>query len=105
MVHDGAYGRWSVDDKDIAEVLAYRGGITCTALCTALVALSATTDVVNLPAAATDAACGIGAASFGVSLVLVHMYVGFIKRAIQVRCALSFLGPLPLAQPELSVAL
>jgi uncharacterized integral membrane protein len=81
------FGEWSVDDKDIAEVLAYRGGIVGTAACTAILTLSMVTDVPELPAAWMNAACIVGAMSFGTSLALIHMYVTSIKLVIQVRAA------------------
>jgi uncharacterized integral membrane protein len=78
------YRQWQVDDRDITEVLAYRGGIAGTAAATALVSASMLTDAVELPPAALDVACAAGTLSMGVSLVLVHMYVAQIKRTIQV---------------------
>lgn len=84
-VHDGMYKQWQVDDRDIAEVLAYRAGIAGTAIATVLVALSANTSLIDLPPPAINAACACGALSLGMSLYLVHMYVTAIKRVIQVR--------------------
>jgi uncharacterized integral membrane protein len=87
-VHQGMYKKWQIDDRDVFEVLAYRGGIVGTAVCTALVGQSLAAHLIPLPTAALNASCAIGALSFGTSLYLVHMYVAEIKRTIQA-CILS----------------
>lgn len=73
-----------MQDSDIAEVLAYRGGIAITAACTAAVTLGMVTNVVEVPAVWYNAACIVGGISFGVSLLLIHMYVAELKLMFQV---------------------
>jgi uncharacterized integral membrane protein len=86
------YGDWKVTDRDISEVLIYRGGVVGTAVCTLLVTTATATDFLDLSPATIDALCVAGALSFGASLALIHMYVTEIKRVIQLLFVAGVIG-------------
>ena len=86
------YRAWRVEDGDIAEVLAYRGGISVAALCAAYVTAAMALDLPGVPAWSLDAACATGTVALGASLVLIHMYVSEIKRVIQALFVTGALG-------------
>jgi uncharacterized integral membrane protein len=86
------YGNWSVTDRDISEVLVYRGGIVGSAACTLFVTAALATDVLDLTPQTIDAVCVTGALFFGSSLALIHMYVTDIKRVIQLLFVAGVLG-------------
>jgi len=88
-VYDGAYGPWTVEPADVAEVLAYRAGLVGASLALAGGALSAQPALApGLAAwaavhpAASNAAVVAGAVALGSSLGLLHLYVAPLKKAL-----------------------
>lgn len=93
-VYQGMFGNWSVDELDIKEVYGYRAGISVAALsaiavCGTMLAGGAE----SVPPSALNTLCVAGASGFGLSLVLIHIYVTEIKRTIQVRTSLELGRP------------
>jgi len=84
----GMYGPWSVEDEDRLEVMLYRAGLNGAALSAA--GLSTTYLLPGSPVAAAlaspaaqDAVALGGAASMGLALWLIHVYVTPLKRFVQ----------------------
>jgi uncharacterized integral membrane protein len=86
VVYQGAYGPWSVEPADIAEVRAYRAGLAVAAGAGAAAVGCATLPSLQAWAAtqpdAVNAACGAGLAGFGLSLSLLHLYVAPLKKVL-----------------------
>lgn len=93
-VYNGRYGPWSVEQEDFIEVWSYRGSLSvaASALVLGTVALLAG-DSAPLEGltANLNAISIVGAAAFGVSLQLIHIYISELKRALQV-CTLHTYG-------------
>ncbi|XP_022727105.1 uncharacterized protein LOC111283021 isoform X1 [Durio zibethinus] len=106
-VYQGAFGPWTVDPKDVREVVLYRSGLV-TAASSFVIAASAAflpdnfafKEIIeqNLNLFYLIAAGGLG-----LSLYLIHIYVTEIKRTLQALWALGVVGSLAtyvtLAQP------
>ena len=92
--YPGLYCDWSVTPTDVAEVWAYR-------VCLSIVAIAvlACSSVVFVPDAPVNlnAAYFTGATSLGVALVLIHMYVDPIKKAMQAMWIAGFVGSVGIA--------
>eukprot|EP00887_Chlorella_sp_A99_P004158 scaffold23.g4158.t1 len=102
----GVYGTWEITDADVAEVVAYRAGLTVAASAFAAGTLGALLPA-DAPLAAAlaargDALAAAGAAGLGLSLALIHIYVDPLKKALQALAAAGAAGGayLALTQPE-----
>ncbi|ERN06136.1 uncharacterized protein LOC18434326 [Amborella trichopoda] len=108
QVYQGVYGPWTVDSSDIREVLLYRSGLVATAVSFVIAASPAFlpdgTFLNDIVLQNADIIYAIGAGGLGLSLILIHIYVTPIKRALQVFWALGILGSLgaylSLSQPS-----
>ncbi|KAL2608190.1 hypothetical protein R1flu_026763 [Riccia fluitans] len=100
-VYRGMYGNWSVDSTDVREVLLYRSGLVTSAAAFVTVASSAFLPEGNPLKSAIqgvyDPLYALGAGGLGLSLVLIHIYVTPIKRALQLLWAVGVLGSVALA--------
>ncbi|TKY75547.1 hypothetical protein E2542_SST04315 [Spatholobus suberectus] len=106
-VYEGIYGPWTIDDSDVREVILYRSGLV-TAAASFVVAASAAFLPDNSSISATlkqnlDLFYVLGSGGLGLSLLLIHVYVSEIKRALQALWGLGVLGSattyFALAQP------
>lgn len=100
QVFQGMYGPWSIESSDKIEVRAYRAGLV-TAATAFIVASSAAFLPHDAPlaavlASALDPLYALGLSALGVSLLLIHIYVTPIKRALQSLWAIGALGSLAL---------
>jgi len=89
-VFDGAYGPWSMEPADYAEVWGYRACLAASALCGAgaaaemlLLSPSAPQLPPQLPPVPLDALLAGGALPLGAGLILIHVYVTPLKRFVQ----------------------
>ncbi|KAK7310231.1 hypothetical protein RJT34_07617 [Clitoria ternatea] len=107
IVYEGIYGPWTVDSSDVREVILYRSGLV-TAAASFVVAASGALlpDDSSLSAIIKgnlDFFYVLGAGGLGLSLLLIHIYVSEIKRALQALWVLGVLGSattyFALAQP------
>ncbi|CAJ1977834.1 unnamed protein product [Sphenostylis stenocarpa] len=108
IVYEGIYGPWTIDDSDVREVILYRSGLVTTAASFVVAAASAAFLPDNFSLSTTlkqnlDLFYVLGAGGLGVSLLLIHIYVSEIKRALQALWVLGVLGSattyFTLAQP------
>ncbi|KAK7343209.1 hypothetical protein VNO77_11774 [Canavalia gladiata] len=107
-VYQGIYGPWTIDSSDVREVILYRSGLV-TAAASFVVAASAAflpDDDSSLSATLKqnlDFFYVLGSGGLGLSLLLIHIYVSEIKRALQALWGLGVLGSaatyFTLAQP------
>ncbi|KAL2326835.1 hypothetical protein Fmac_020262 [Flemingia macrophylla] len=106
-VYEGIYGPWTVDDSDVREVILYRSGLV-TAAASFMVAASTAFLPDDTSISATlkqnvDLFYVLGSGGLGLSLLLIHIYVSEIKRALQALWGLGVLGSaatyFALAQP------
>eukprot|EP00252_Welwitschia_mirabilis_P013645 TRINITY_DN2_c0_g2_i1.p1 TRINITY_DN2_c0_g2~~TRINITY_DN2_c0_g2_i1.p1 ORF type:complete len:294 (+),score=32.65 TRINITY_DN2_c0_g2_i1:109-990(+) len=100
-VYQGMYGTWTVEDSDYREVLLYRGGLVTSALSFVLGASSAFLPDEN-PAKLflqehLDTFYALGVGSLGLSLILIHIYVTPLKRALQTFWTLGIIGSVVLS--------
>ncbi|XP_061364173.1 uncharacterized protein LOC133307643 [Gastrolobium bilobum] len=107
IVYEGIYGPWTIDSSDVREVILYRSGLV-TAAASFVVAASAAFLPNNWSLSATlqqnlDFFYVLGSGGLGLSLLLIHIYVSEIKRALQALWGLGVLGSattyITLAQP------
>lgn len=95
----GRYGRWTLTEEDVREVVAYRASLTAFAASFDVCALATL-----LPPSARDAvldpAATVGAASLAVALFLVHMYVDELKKVMQALAATGCAGALALSATQ-----
>lgn len=88
-VYQGSYGPWSIEQADILEVYGYRAGLSAATLaflwCSSLAVLPVDSLLHEAVVSSMDVACLAGAAGLGTSLVLIHIYVTFLKRTLQVQ--------------------
>lgn len=101
QVFQGVYGPWSIDSNDVREVLLYRAGLVTTAVAFVTTASRAFLPQDNYLQSAigqcSDILYGIGAGGLGLSLLLIHIYVTPIKRALQLMWASGVLGSIVVA--------
>ncbi|PNW84290.1 hypothetical protein CHLRE_04g228450v5 [Chlamydomonas reinhardtii] len=88
QVYYGRFGPWTITNEDRAEVIGYRLGISATAIgflfCGAYGLLPADQDSTRAAMQGLlDPAVVLGAAGLGVSLQLIHIYIGVLKRTLQ----------------------
>ncbi|CAL5221533.1 g3742 [Coccomyxa viridis] len=95
-VYQGAFGEWSVEESDVKEVLGYRAGLSVAALAllldTAIYTLSLEGTGLQFLRNLENPIALMGAAGFGVSLYLIHIYVTPIKRFLQLLWATGVAG-------------
>jgi uncharacterized integral membrane protein len=88
-IYQGSYGPWSIEQADILEVYGYRAGLSVATLgflwCSSLAVLPVDSPLHEAVRNTMDVACLAGAAGLGASLVLIHIYVTFLKRTLQVQ--------------------
>lgn len=100
-VFQGMYGPWSIDSNDVREVLLYRAGLVTTAVAFITAASQAFLPENNFLHStiehSSDILYGIGAGGLGISLLLIHIYVTPIKRALQLLWAGGVLGSVVVA--------
>eukprot|EP00249_Psilotum_nudum_P011946 c23483_g1_i1 orf=135-1073(+) len=100
-VYRGVYGPWSVDSNDVREVILYRAGLV-TASATFVVAASSAFLPDDFPIKAliqnsSDILYAVGAGGLGLSLLLIHIYISPIKRALQLLWAIGVIGSIAVA--------
>lgn len=88
-IYDGAYGPWSVEPRDVREVVAYRAGLVGAAAAFGAATLSAQPGAAPTLAAwaaahpdLSNAGVAAGAAGLGASLALLHLYVAPLKKVL-----------------------
>tara|TARA_X000000368_G_scaffold199738_1_gene157749 strand:- start:2442 stop:3431 length:990 start_codon:yes stop_codon:yes gene_type:complete len=96
LVYDGHYGQWSVSRADEVEVWSYR--IALSLSCCG--ALGVAAGCVFGKDGAINPSYFVGASGLGVALVLVHMYVTPIKRAMQAMYAVGLVGSVGIAATQ-----
>jgi uncharacterized integral membrane protein len=100
-VYQGIYGPWSVEAEDVREVILYRAGLVTSAVAFVTAASSAFMPddfpLKSFLQGAYDPLYVVGAGGLGLSLVLIHIYVTPIKRALQAIWAVGVLGSIALA--------
>jgi len=96
LLYDGHYGQWSVSRADEVEVWSYR--IALSLSCCG--ALGVAAGCVFGKDGAIDPSYFVGASGLGVALVLVHMYVTPIKRAMQAMYAVGLVGSVGIAATQ-----
>ena len=96
LVYDGHYGQWSVSRADEVEVWSYR--IALSVSCCG--ALGVAAGCVFGKDGAINPSYFVGASGLGVALVLVHMYVTPIKRAMQAMYAVGLVGSVGIAATQ-----
>ena len=77
----GQFGTWQLEDSDKTEVFLYRLGLTGCAGCFAAIAIGLL--ATHGWDTALNTAYFVGSSSFGLSLVLIHIYVKPLKRLLQ----------------------
>ncbi|KAG4919975.1 hypothetical protein JHK82_057397 [Glycine max] len=90
VVYEGIYGPWTIDDSDVREVILYRSGLV-TAAASFVVAGSAAFFPDTLKQN-VDLLYVLGSGGLGLSLLLIHIYVSEIKRALQALWGLGVVG-------------
>ena len=96
LLYDGHYGQWSVSRADEVEVWSYR--IALSLSCCG--ALGVAAGCVFGKDGAINPSYFVGASGLGVALVLVHMYVTPIKRAMQAMYAVGLVGSVGIAATQ-----
>ena len=96
LLYDGHYGQWSVSRADEVEVWSYR--IALSLSCCG--ALGVAAGCVFGKDVAINPSYFVGASGLGVALVLVHMYVTPIKRAMQAMYAVGLVGSVGIAATQ-----
>ncbi|CAM6095846.1 unnamed protein product [Calypogeia fissa] len=100
-VYQGVYGPWSVEAEDVREVVLYRSGlVTCAAAFVIGASSAFMPDDFFLKSflhGFYDPLYILGAGGLGLSLVLIHIYVTPIKRALQFLWAVGVFGSVALA--------
>ncbi|KAK7390689.1 hypothetical protein VNO78_18695 [Psophocarpus tetragonolobus] len=107
IVYEGIYGPWTIDKSDVREVILYRSGLVTAAASFVAAASAAFLPDDSLLSATLkqnlDLFYVLGSGGLGLSLLLIHIYVSEIKRALQALWGLGVLGSvttyLVLAQP------
>ena len=96
LVYDGHYGQWSVSRADEVEVWSYRIALSlsCFGALGVAVGYASGKDFLINPS------YFVGASGLGVALVLVHMYVTPIKRAMQAMYAVGLVGSVGIAATQ-----
>ncbi|EFJ31711.1 hypothetical protein SELMODRAFT_169072 [Selaginella moellendorffii] len=101
QVYNGVYGPWSIDSTDVREVFLYRAGLVTSAATFVAVASTAFLPEDNVVKSVIstyqDLLFSIGAGSLGVSLLLIHIYVTPLKRALQVLWTVGVAGSILVA--------
>ncbi|RDX89065.1 hypothetical protein CR513_29251 [Mucuna pruriens] len=103
IVYEGIYGPWTIDDSDVREVILYRTGLVTAASSFVVAASAAFLPDNSLLKQNLDLFYVLGSGGLGLSLLLIHIYVSEIKRALQALWGLGVLGSattyFALAQP------
>jgi len=93
--YPGLYCDWSVTPDDVREVWAYRVSLSVVAVSSLVCASSLVLG--DAADAALNPAYFLGGSALGAALVLIHMYVDPIKKAMQAMWAAGFAGSLGIA--------
>lgn len=93
LLYDGHYGQWSVSRADEVEVWSYRIALSLSCFG----ALGVAAGYASGKDFLINPSYFVGASGLGVALVLVHMYVTPIKRAMQAMYAVGLVGSIGIA--------
>ena len=96
LLYDGHYGQWSVSRADEVEVWAYRIALSLSCFG----ALGVAAGYASGKDFLINPSYFVGASGLGVALVLVHMYVTPIKRAMQAMYAVGLVGSIGIAATQ-----
>ncbi|CAG9466273.1 unnamed protein product [Pedinophyceae sp. YPF-701] len=90
------FGEWSVDSTDVLEVNGYRASLNLACACAIVQALRPFvpegSGLAQFLANTQDIEAFVGTSALGVALLLIHVYVTPLKRAIQVMCLAGLAG-------------
>ena len=96
LLYDGHYGQWSVSRADEVEVWSYRIALSLSCFG----ALGVAAGYASGKDFLINPSYFVGASGLGVALVLVHMYVTPIKRAMQAMYAVGLVGSVGIAATQ-----
>ena len=96
LLYDGHYGQWSVSRADEVEVWSYRIALSLSCFG----ALGVAAGYASGKDFLINPSYFVGASGSGVALVLVHMYVTPIKRAMQAMYAVGLVGSVGIAATQ-----
>ena len=96
LLYDGHYGQWSVSRADEVEVWSYRIALSLSCFG----ALGVAAGYASGKDFLINPSYFVGASGLGVALVLVHMYVTPIKRAMQAMYAVGLVGSIGIAATQ-----
>jgi len=82
-VFEGQFGTWQVEDEDRREVFLYRGGLSVCAASFSLAGLALLAAGPESNGALLDGLFAAGSLGFGLSLVMIHIYITPAKRFLQ----------------------
>nr|AFK33928.1 unknown [Lotus japonicus] len=95
-VYEGIYGPWTIDSSDVREVILYRSGLVTAAASFVMAACAAflpsNSALCDALKQNLDLLYVLGSGGLGLSLLLIHIYVSEIKRALQALWGLGILG-------------